>query len=165
MFVVTIVAWSILICLPLYGLRAGGGKLLFTGMFLTLSGICISLLAPVISKCAGGNTYYVGLSQLVLFILLSAAAFPFGALLNRFFLLNIDPFDWALGFFVGIVVAFIAVHFFLTYNLTLYHGSPEDLSISHSFLVRQFVQYEGWNQLVHYVTTLDAFGDNGGQPE
>lgn len=150
--------WVIFIGLTLYGLRRGVSSVFCLGVLLFLAGWLATQLAPtctsVFPNLAVDAKTYLGTWQLILLFLFAIGAFPLGAYLNRFFQVNLDPFDQLIGGLLGIIIAGWVTHVFLASFLLIYHKGVEATALDHLFIVRQFVYLDGWNEFTHWFSTL-----------
>jgi hypothetical protein len=147
---INLMAWAVLLSLPLFGIRRGSTSIFCIGLYIVLFSILVTMLAPsladtlppVIDADPAVNT---GWWQLILFIPLFAASFPLGLFLNRFIGHSFEPFEEILGMFIGLVVGIIAVRILLGAVSMCAAESQLHAAIDHLFLVRQMVALDGFH--------------------
>lgn len=148
------ITWLLIIGIPLYGIYAGSSHLFFTGIIAMLAGLLIHVLSPVLTSLLNGNAAMSGTLQAIIYLILCSFAFPLGWKLNRIFQFTVDPFDFLLGFIFGAGTAVVIAHFALTFLLTAYSDSTALYALQQSAVVRHFVKFDFWHNIVNFMTGL-----------
>ena len=159
--IVNVVAWALLLGLPIFGHRRGSGAIICVGIYVFLFQLLAKTLAPALaSSCplviGAGDHVNAGWWQLALFLPLLALAFPLGRYLNRVMAQSFEPFEEIVSTAIGAVVALIAVQTFLSAVVLCSVGTGMYVSIEQLFLVRQVVALESFRELRQWLTNLNS---------
>lgn len=156
MLTINLAAWLLVIGLPIYGLYRGSGNLLFTGLLVAATGLLLHLMHQALVGLFGADALATSICQLVLFLACCCLAFPAGIRINRIFQVNLDPFDFVVGFLFGGVTAIVIVHFSLLFLLGTYPRSAQArIALLRTSAVQQFVKFDAWRQLTYFVFDID----------
>jgi len=157
---VTICCWAILLGITIFCSHRGSSA----GVCLGISLLCGVLLSSVLSP---GMAHWLPVSArdaiacqgywtMILFFFFSILGFALGIFLNRFIVWSFDPFDKIAGFMVGVVVAGLMAHYFLTTALLMTHGTQTNKDLNQLGVVRQIAHLEGWKSFTKWVVTATS---------
>ena len=156
---VIMLAWIMLIGIPIYGFIRGTSMAVSLGVSLLITGLIASLLALPVSLFGSDHSATMTLSrqhfwQVVLLIPSFIAAIPLAHRLDRYLGMQFEPFDWLLGFCIGALVAFFATRFLLSSLQVAYHNTSAVSQIKRQVIVRQVVDLEAWHGLHNWATNI-----------
>jgi len=163
---INLMAWAVLLSLPLFGIRRGSTPIFCIGLYIVLFSILASVFAPTLADTlppviGADPAVNTGWWLLILFIPLFAASFPLGLFLNRFLAHSFEPFEEILGMFIGLMVGFIAVRILLGAVSMCATESQLHAAIDHLFLVRQMVALDGFHGMQQWFSNLNQATELG----
>ena len=161
MLFMTVMAWAIIIGFPLYGLSGASGRMLCYAVFVTLSGLGVNGLALGLAQWLPQNPALAGYLQFGSFLALAIAVFPLAIYCHRFLPFSFEPFDSLWGFIFGGAAGVLATFYFLTFSLAPFQGTPQQAQLEQTFVVQQFLRFDGVHAISNDLLGLEERGRKG----